>query len=396
MLHIFLTSLVFACTPNVQSTQTPQVHPTKTKPSQLINTQTAQPTTISSENGNNLGETFSLQEANSIAPDDILKEITFGGAGGGGPCTSSSADYSKPVFDEAEPYFKINPKHVEWLDGFNIVICGLKEGEIVKGRVVDPEGNTFETSEVADWYIVSFTPTVMFSNEFGLKEKIGKYSFLFTTDNTQLRYSLTVVLPSGPRLYPIHYYNDFPDTYYLYGYSPNERVRLILYQNNQEMAGGAIFTGWKEYHVDDNGQLLINISSRNDVWIGSFFAVGDLSGLNQNANHHIMKAQTLSSSDLTTCKSSLPSRLRVGLYAYVSTDPPLNNRVRKDAGTDYQVIGSIGAGNALKILDGPKCANGWAWWKVQSIKKPDLVGWTSEGDDTYWLIPCDSLASCHD
>jgi hypothetical protein len=78
----------------------------------------------------------------------------------------------------------------------------------------------------------------------------------------------------------------------------------------------------------------------------------------------------------------------------VATDPPQRNRVREDAGKDNAVIGHIDTGNAMKILEGPKCADGWAWWKVQSIKNPDVVGWTAEGDDVYWLIPCNTLSSC--
>lgn len=95
-----------------------------------------------------------------------------------------------------------------------------------------------------------------------------------------------------------------------------------------------------------------------------------------------------------SCPNALSSRVEIGKYAYVATDPPLNNRVRENAGRNYAVIGHILTGNAMKILDGPKCADNWAWWKVQSIKEPSLVGWTSEGDDVYWLIPCDSLDSC--
>jgi hypothetical protein len=96
----------------------------------------------------------------------------------------------------------------------------------------------------------------------------------------------------------------------------------------------------------------------------------------------------------TSCPNALSSRIEIGKYAYVATDPPLNNRVRENAGRSYAVIGHILTGNAMKILDGPKCADNWAWWKVQSINEPSLVGWTSEGDDVYWLIPCDSLDSC--
>lgn len=95
-----------------------------------------------------------------------------------------------------------------------------------------------------------------------------------------------------------------------------------------------------------------------------------------------------------SCPNALSSRVEIGKYAYVATDPPLNNRVRENAGRNYSIIGHILTGNAMKILDGPKCADNWAWWKVQSIKEPGLIGWTSEGDDVYWLIPCDSLDSC--
>jgi len=44
------------------------------------------------------------------------------------------------------------------------------------------------------------------------------------------------------------------------------------------------------------------------------------------------------------------------------------------------------------IIDGPKCADGWVWWRVRS-QYDGLEGWTSEGeqpigeDPIYWLEP---------
>jgi len=94
------------------------------------------------------------------------------------------------------------------------------------------------------------------------------------------------------------------------------------------------------------------------------------------------------------CLNALPTRLRVGLFAYVDPDPPLPNNVRSDAGRDNDLIGEIGPGQAMKIMDGPKCADGWVWWQVRALEIK-LEGWTAEGDQQeYWLIPCALQAQC--
>ena len=102
--------------------------------------------------------------------------------------------------------------------------------------------------------------------------------------------------------------------------------------------------------------------------------------------------QSQSSSSISC--GALPSRLEVGKYAYVNPNPPLPNRVREGPGKQYRVIGKMPPGEAMKVLDGPVCADGWAWWKVETIRG-SLAGWTAEGDSQgYWLIPCDDLSDC--
>lgn len=94
------------------------------------------------------------------------------------------------------------------------------------------------------------------------------------------------------------------------------------------------------------------------------------------------------------CINGLPTRLLVGAFAYVNPEPPLPNNLRSDAGKNHSLIGEIQPGQALKILDGPQCADGWVWWKVLTIES-ELVGWTAEGDQqNYWLIPCKSQGEC--
>lgn len=58
------------------------------------------------------------------------------------------------------------------------------------------------------------------------------------------------------------------------------------------------------------------------------------------------------------CRGLLPTRLKVNGFAYVSTDPPVPNRVRSGPGKNYQVIGQIQPGKGMEIIDGPHCADG--------------------------------------
>jgi hypothetical protein len=103
---------------------------------------------------------------------------------------------------------------------------------------------------------------------------------------------------------------------------------------------------------------------------------------------------TAQESGSVPCLNAAPTRLRIDLFAYVNPEPPLPNNVRRDAGKDQALIGEIEPGQAMKILEGPRCADGWVWWKVRTLET-DLVGWTAEGDGQgYWLIPCASRNEC--
>ncbi len=89
------------------------------------------------------------------------------------------------------------------------------------------------------------------------------------------------------------------------------------------------------------------------------------------------------------CQGSYPSRLKVGMKAYVTEDPPLPNRLRADANVRAEILGEIGPGESMLITGGPLCIDGWVWWQVRA-DKDGLEGWTSEGKKgEYWLVPVD-------
>jgi hypothetical protein len=94
------------------------------------------------------------------------------------------------------------------------------------------------------------------------------------------------------------------------------------------------------------------------------------------------------------CAGAPPTRLRVDGFAYVEPEPPLPNNVRRDAGKENPLVGDIEAGGAMQILAGPRCADGWVWWRVRALDT-NVEGWTAEGDrQSYWLVPCESREAC--
>jgi len=87
------------------------------------------------------------------------------------------------------------------------------------------------------------------------------------------------------------------------------------------------------------------------------------------------------------CAGTYPSRLNVGDRAFVSTDPPLPNRVRTLPNPESPIIGYLDVSEKIEILEGPVCSSTWIWWRIRSLEK-NMTGWTAEGDaENYWLVP---------
>jgi hypothetical protein len=87
------------------------------------------------------------------------------------------------------------------------------------------------------------------------------------------------------------------------------------------------------------------------------------------------------------CPGTYASRLKVGIQAIVSYDPPLANRVRTQPNGVSPVVGFIQPGEKIVIIGGPICSNEWIWWQIRSLQS-GMTGWTAEGDkQSYWLVP---------
>lgn len=84
-----------------------------------------------------------------------------------------------------------------------------------------------------------------------------------------------------------------------------------------------------------------------------------------------------------TC--DLAPRLSVDGWARVT--PGLPNAVRSKPGreADSAVIDEIPAGTMVRVIEGPVCASGYYWWRVDA---GFISGWTAEGiQNIYWLEP---------
>jgi hypothetical protein len=90
---------------------------------------------------------------------------------------------------------------------------------------------------------------------------------------------------------------------------------------------------------------------------------------------------------IVSCEDALPSRLAPGDFAVVIEGPP--NNVRRFPAVDAELLGEIPGEGGFIVLDGPACADGYAWWLVNYGA---IIGWTAEGGDDYWLSPYDLLA----
>jgi hypothetical protein len=88
---------------------------------------------------------------------------------------------------------------------------------------------------------------------------------------------------------------------------------------------------------------------------------------------------------IAACPGAPAIALSDGQSVMVSVNPPVPSRLREQPGVQAKLVGLLDPGEYVTVTEGPRCANGYTWWKVQSGE--GLTGWTVEGDNTgYWLV----------
>lgn len=86
--------------------------------------------------------------------------------------------------------------------------------------------------------------------------------------------------------------------------------------------------------------------------------------------------------DTDECPSLAPLQLISGGQGRVIPgDAP--NRVRYLPSISEQVLFQMAGGTVFDVLDGPKCADGYRWWR---IRYQNQEGWTAEGSDSEYFL----------
>ncbi|MCA9888811.1 MAG: protein kinase [Anaerolineae bacterium] len=88
-----------------------------------------------------------------------------------------------------------------------------------------------------------------------------------------------------------------------------------------------------------------------------------------------------------TCPGARPSQVSAGMTVYVSDEDQLDLRMRRSASTSASIVTQVPVGQLLTVLEGPRCAEGYAWFRV---RYGGIEGWVAEGDtgnSNYYIHP---------
>jgi hypothetical protein len=176
-----------------------------------------------------------------------------------------------------EPAPSLGPEF--WLDLY-VLTCAWPAAQEYTVTIEHPDGRAeldrliVERSAACEPYTTSlFDPL------------LGTYTIQFGTYEN-MRHSIEVVAPSGPRLYVFHEGNQGSTSLLLHNFAPNENVRVYEYKPDEQAPGMLRLTGWQALQTDGNGQLLIGTRhclsqicmGQPGAYIPTFAVVGDTSG----------------------------------------------------------------------------------------------------------------------
>lgn len=294
---------------------------------------------------------FSTSSASQDLPTNVMEEILyFGGMGGGG---GESCDGAQQGVISA-PYADAP---LEIFAPFQFVVtCGWKEDEPIQATVTTPAGRVSTVSGVG-----GFDGSFYFEPEFLIDDPLGTYQLRVQGESGAIETTFQVVKPARP----LNLVRNGQSI--LYGFQPNERVRLFAYNLGDSMLGK--FAGWQEYQVDADGKLAIELAQADNSNI-SYYAIGEISG---DVN------------GLATCSRALPSRLRVGMQAQVIDERGLS--IAEDLTSLGWSDTLLPKGTVVEVVAGPTCIDigGFAW----QVATPDgQTGFVMEnGYGEYFLSP---------
>jgi hypothetical protein len=311
---------------------------------------------------------FDFSTANQIPPEGILEEISFYGGGGGVFCAG----------DEQFPKISYEPMDGELMTLSTMIACGWQAGEVLIGAIQYPDGRivtqTIPTdiknpgSENKYYAFLGFKPAI--------NDPVGLYYFTLEGKDGKVEADAYFSKPTGP-----HIFRSDNNHLFLYGFAPNETVKLIHYGENRR------FAGWQEYRVDLDGNLSIEISVGTNPFLTYFFAIGDQSGetrLLQEDYWGRTGDRIIEQSIAKLSCGGLQSRLAIEVHGRVAYTDGSDMRIRARPGITQDIVYKVPEGTQIVVIEGPKCVDEILWWKVRT--NDDLEGWMAEYLENVYLI----------
>lgn len=187
-------------------------------------------------------------------------------------------------------------------------------------------------------------------------------------------------------------FNMQGDLVVIKGFDAYQKILLIFYRHSGIDACGQLvadYAAGRIVQVNSQGYLQVVMEGiDNNIFLYEIYDVdyGDLLVGLEFYNNEVICSDS-SSDSLSACPGAPPQRLTINEMAYVCTKSE-SVKLREGPGKKFSVLKSLVSGADVKIIGGPKCADNWSWWQVET--ESGYEGWMSEGGDNadkYFLCP---------
>jgi len=334
---------------------------------------------------------FDLSNANTVLPEDVLEEIRYYG-GGGGPIAGFNMNFCQ---NEEKPtlIFELTQMtDVEISNGSYSpisVTCGWQKDEQVTVTMINPEGQIYVQNEAASpeyrfadasikgYYVALLDMPVEVTRSeasntsdlfmlHGIDQiMLGSYQIQFEGQSGSVQTTIQITGTTQGRVE-----RSSSGGLILFGFVPNERVRIIFYPDQQPPI-------WHEYQVGPNGEL----------WIKEFPDGGTYAIFGERSGY----ITTLwGSTSALKCGDALPTRTQPGRWLYLATflkGEGLPLHTMPDSASPITAIFPYESpqGSYVLTISEPSCGENSTWWKVQTVD--NQIGWAMESDEhSYYLI----------
>lgn len=332
-------------------------------------------------------DTFSLENLNTVLPEDVIQEVGyFGGMGGCGRfCNCMSKNFTGPeVFLEKDA--------AEVMGNLGIEICGLSADEIVTVGITRPDGvqTKSQAGKLNSGYADMDISSAFFEYIPSLGDPFGSYLFTFSGNGWIIEKHVDVLDVQTP-----HLFNDpEKNLLILRKFKPNENVRVFAYGSGDT---GNKLIGWKSFQTDENGNREIQNSLD-----AKFIAVGEESGQvfgNTKGNFWGDWFGIGAKTDIYCPGAPAPVGIDPGGYAVVMANELPHYELIYGVNNlgvynieSLKRSGFLRKDTYLKIESNAICSNGQFYWTVSCVDAScGYVAVPEAGPDEYYLQPMDEL-----